>query len=71
MLSSFAGSMEFLWFCMLGGDDEGGPGDFELRLERLEVLEGVRYGVSTGVGNTAEVAAEYSSSVSHSLEDMF
>jgi len=57
----------------MGGGDEDAGGEFELRLERLdardarEVREGVRYGVSVGVGNPAWIAAEYSSSVSHSL----
>lgn len=81
MVSSHAMSLEFRRFCMSaygigGGDDEGGPGETELRLDRLEVLEalevreGVRYGVLVDEGSIAEVAAEYSSSVSHNMEDM-
>jgi hypothetical protein len=51
-----------------GGEDEGGPGDIDFCLEdRLDVRDGVLYGVSVGVGREAAAAAAYSSSVSHSV----
>lgn len=51
----------------MGGGEDDGPGDTEdfLCLEdRLEPRDGVRYGVSVGVGRD-DTAATHSSSVSH------
>ena len=51
-----------------GRGDEDGPGDVDFcREDRLELLEGVLYGVSVGVGNEAAAAAAYSSSVSQAV----
>jgi hypothetical protein len=61
--------LEFLRFFSpegRGGGDEDGPGDTDFwREDRLELREGVLYGVSVGVGREAAAAAAYSSSVSH------
>jgi hypothetical protein len=49
-----------------GGDDDNGAGESDFfRDDRLELREGVLYGVSVGVGNEAAAAAANSSSVSH------
>lgn len=38
----------------IGGGDEDGPGDIDFwREERRELLDGVLYGVSVGVGSEA------------------
>lgn len=51
-----------------GGGEDDGPGEIDFcREERRDVLDGVRYGVSVGVGSEAAAAAANSSSVSHSV----
>jgi hypothetical protein len=70
-LSSFVTSRELRRLLSPGGNgggDDDGPGEVDFwREDRLEPREGVRYGVSVGVGREAAAAAAYSSSVSHSF----
>lgn len=69
MLSSCAKSTEVLCFCILGGDDEGRTGDFDLRFDILR--EGILRGSLMGVDNAAGEAAKASPSVSHDLVLIF
>lgn len=49
-----------------GGDDESFPGGVTERRDLRELFDGVRYGVSCGVGREAAADGRlYSSSVSH------
>ena len=73
MVSSIVMSLEDLFPCLSlprslgrGGGEVLLPGGVTDRRDLLEVLDGVLYGVSTGVGNeTAAGLPRYSSSVSH------